>query len=147
MKLVQWFWRWRFSNFVNVFFDILLLSRLENGWDPSLEQTWIPFTQGCFVPILVIFGSSNMEKIIWNFVSVYLHFINISLANERGSSLNKLEFPLPRDVLFQVWLKLAKWSWRWRWKCEMLATTTTTTTDNGQILIRKPQVSLKGLAP
>ena len=26
------------------------LSPLEKGGGPSIEQTWIPFTQGCFVP-------------------------------------------------------------------------------------------------
>ena len=26
--------------------------------------------------------------------------------------LNKLEFPSPKDVLCQVWLKLARWFWR-----------------------------------
>jgi hypothetical protein len=28
--------------------------------------------------------------------------------------LNKLEFPLPKDNLFQVWLILALWFWRRR---------------------------------
>ena len=29
---------------------------------PSFEQTWIPFTQGCFVPSLVEIGSVVLEK-------------------------------------------------------------------------------------
>ena len=28
--------------------------------------------------------------------------------------LNKLEFPLPKDAICQVWLKLAEWFWRRR---------------------------------
>ena len=34
-------------------FPSLLSSPLGNGRGPSFEQTWIPFTQGCNVPILV----------------------------------------------------------------------------------------------
>ena len=48
-KLAQWFWR-RILKVIIVFFVILLLSSLEKGHDPSFEQTWIPFTQGCFEP-------------------------------------------------------------------------------------------------
>ena len=61
LKLVQWFWRRRFFNFVNVF---------------SLLRNYLPFEKG---------GA--------------LH-------------LNKLESPLPKDALCQVWLKLAQWFWR-----------------------------------
>ena len=33
----------------------------------SFEQTWIPFTQGCFVPSLVEIGSVVLEKKIFKF--------------------------------------------------------------------------------
>ena len=33
----------------------------------SFEQTWIPFTKGCFVPSLVEIGSVVLEKKIFNF--------------------------------------------------------------------------------
>ena len=39
--------------FCQCIFDISLLSPLEIGRGPLFEQTWIPFTQGCFGPILV----------------------------------------------------------------------------------------------
>ena len=32
------------------------------GRGPSFEQTWIPFTQGCFVPSLVEIGPAVLEK-------------------------------------------------------------------------------------
>ena len=35
------------------FFAISLLSPLENGYGPLIEQTWVPFTQRCFVLSLV----------------------------------------------------------------------------------------------
>jgi hypothetical protein len=36
--------------------------------------------------------------------------------------LNKLESPLSKDDLCQVWLKLAQWFWRKSWKCKSLQT-------------------------
>ena len=54
LKLDQWFWRRRFLNFVNVF-------SLFRNYLP-LEQTWIPFTQGCFVPSLIEIGPVVLEK-------------------------------------------------------------------------------------
>ena len=42
----------------------------------SFEQTWIPFTQGCFVPNLVEIGPAVMEKKFFNFVIVLSLFRN-----------------------------------------------------------------------
>ena len=62
LKLAQCFWR----RFLNIFFYIILLFRyylpLEKGRGPSFEQTWIPSTQGCFVPTLVEIGPVVLEK-------------------------------------------------------------------------------------
>ena len=41
------------------------LSPLWEGRGPSFEQTWFPFTQGCFVPSLVEIGSVVLEKKIF----------------------------------------------------------------------------------
>ena len=43
-------------------FTISLLSPLGEGWCPSFEQTWIPFTQGYFVPSLVEIGPVVLEN-------------------------------------------------------------------------------------
>ena len=45
-----------------MYFRYLLLSPLWKGWSPSFEQTWFPFTQGCFVPSLVEIGPVVLEK-------------------------------------------------------------------------------------
>ena len=47
---------------VNVFFAISKLSPLGKRRDHSFEQTWISFTQGCFVPCLVEIGPVVLEK-------------------------------------------------------------------------------------
>ena len=73
--------------------------------------------------------SSSGGEDFFNFVNVFSLFRNyLPLEKGRALHLNKLEFPLPKDALCQVWLKLAQWFWRRRWKCEKFTTTTTTTT-------------------
>ena len=73
LKLVQWFWRGRFLNFVNVF---------------SPFRNYLPLEKGL------------------------IHH------------LNKLEFPLPKDALFQLSLVEIGliWFWRRSQKCEKLQT-------------------------
>ena len=77
---------------------------------------------------------------------LYTNRISISLYTEKGRDPSfELESPSPKNALCQVWLKLAQWFWRRRWKCEKFTptTTTTTTTENGQILTRKANLSLR----
>ena len=54
-----------------------------------------------------------------NFFDVFSLFCNY-LPLEKGVALhlNKLDSPLPKNTLCQVWLKLVQWFWRRRWKCE-----------------------------
>ena len=56
LKLALWFWRRRVLKFDNVF------SPLGKGRGHSVEQTWIPISQGCFVPNLVEIGPVVLEK-------------------------------------------------------------------------------------
>ena len=83
------------------------------------EQTSIPFTKGCFVQSWVEIGPVVLEKKIFlNFVNLISLFHNYLHLKKGGAlHINKLEFPLPKDALCQVWLKLAQWFWRRRRKC------------------------------
>ena len=76
---------------------------------------WI-LTQGCVVPKLGEIGSVVLEKKIFYTSSMYFRYFCNNLPLEKGGvlHLNKLESPSPKDVLCQVWLKLAQWFWRWR---------------------------------
>ena len=56
--------------FSQCIFAILFLSLLGNGWDPSFEQTWIPFIQGCFVPSLVDIGPIDSSMYFRYFVII-----------------------------------------------------------------------------
>ena len=82
------------------------------GHCPSLEQTWISFNQGCFVPSLTETGSVKEDffnsKIVFSLFRFYLPL---------GKSLPFI-WPnwilSPMDVLCRVQLKLAQWFWRRR---------------------------------
>ena len=95
-------------------------------------QNLSPPTQECFVPSSVV-----LEKIF-----------KFSQCIFAISFLSPLEFPSPKDALFQVWLKLVQWFSKRRWQCEKF-TKRWTQTDNGQQTIKKLthkqslQVSLK----
>ena len=112
-------WNWPscsgedFFNFVNVFSLFLIYPSLGKGQGPSFEKIWIPSTQGCFLPSLVEIGAVVLKRRFLNFVNVFSLFRNY-LPLEKGGAyhLNKLESPLPKDALCQVWLKLAQWFWR-----------------------------------
>ena len=53
-----------------------------------------------------------LEK-IFKFRHVFSLFRNfLPLEKDWALYLNKFEFPLPKDALGQVWLKLAQWFWR-----------------------------------
>ena len=63
-----------------------------------------------------------------NFVNVFSLFRNY-LPLEKGVAIHlyKLEFPSTKDVLCQVWLKLAQWFWRttlpWKKACPFICKT------------------------
>ena len=61
LKLAKWFWRKHFS-ISSMFFLFSTLSPVRKGHGPSFEQTWMPFTQGYFLPSLVEICSMVLEK-------------------------------------------------------------------------------------
>ena len=106
-KLVQWFWRRWFFKFHNcIFFLFHYYFPLGKKIGPSFDKTWILFTQDCAIEISPVV----LEKIFLNFVNVFSLFRSY-LPLEKGEALNlsKLESHLPKDVLYQVRLKLAHW--------------------------------------
>jgi hypothetical protein len=127
-------------------FTFLWLSPLWRGPGPLFEQTWIPFTQGWFVPSLIELCPGVLEKFFLK-LQFFLLFRDYLLL-ERGDPLhlNKLESPPPKDDLCQVWLKLVQWFWRRSRKCKSLQTDGKTdgrrTTDDQNSSLKLPaQVS------
>ena len=60
-------------------------------------------------------GSAVLEKIFeWPHL-IFFNFCDyLPFEKDLALHLNNLEFPLPKDDLCQVWLKLACWFWRRR---------------------------------
>ena len=77
----------------------------------SFEETFIPFTKGCFVQRLFEIDTVVLEKNIF-LSNVFLLFSNF-LHLEKGGTLQKLKSPSPKGVFCQVWLKLVQRYW---WK-------------------------------
>ena len=88
--------------------------------------------------------SGSTEEDFLNSSMYFGYFCNyLPLEKGRILHLNKLESPLLKDALCQVWLKLAQWFWR-RWKCEKFTDRRTDRqTDDGQQVIRKAQLSFQ----
>ena len=118
---------------------------LEKGGALHLNKLESPSPKEALCEVWLKLARWVWKRRFLNSVNIFSQFRNY-LPSEKGRALrlNKIESPSPKDTFCQVWLKFTQWFWRRRWKCEKFTTTTTTTTtDNGQILIRKAQVSLK----
>ena len=75
------------------------------GQGPSFEQTWIPFTQRCFVPSLVEISPVVLEKkILKKNINMFSLFCNYLLL-EKGVALH-LNLLYPR-------IHCAKFGWNW----------------------------------
>ena len=87
------------------------------GYLHVFEKSFVPFTQGWFVPSLLKISPVASEKYI---------FFAISLLCPpccRVWPLKKLEFPLHRDGLCQVWLILEKKIFKFHWRIMPLFST------------------------
>ena len=87
-----------------MYFRYFLVITLGKGYGPLFEQTWIPFTQGCFVRSLVEIGPVVLEKKILKFL------------------LFRYYLPLEKDMVFHSKKNLtplhlrmlcAKFGWYW----------------------------------
>jgi hypothetical protein len=82
---------------------------------PWREQFWIYNISDSFHVNMTYSGSVVLEKKIFKWPHPFLHFCDhLPFEEDLALYLNNLEFPLPKDDLYQVWLKLACWFWRRR---------------------------------
>jgi hypothetical protein len=84
--------------------------------EPWCEQFWIYIISESFYVNMTYSGSVVLEKKIfrWPEPICAFCFYYIPFEEDLALYLNNLEFPLPKDDLSQVWLKLADWFWRRR---------------------------------
>ena len=115
LKLVQWFWRRRFFNFVNVFSLFHNYLPFEKGWGLHLNKLISPSHKNALCQVWLKLAQWFWIRRFFNFVNVFSLFRNYLPLEKSGAlHLNKLESPSPKDALCQVWLKLAQWFWRRR---------------------------------
>ena len=87
---------------------------------PFIWTNLNPLHPRCIVPSLIDIGQVVLEKIFINFVNVFSLFRNyLPLEKDRALHLKTLKSPSPKDVLSQIWLKLAQLFWR-RWNVKSL---------------------------
>ena len=127
-----------FFNFVNVFLVFRNYLPLKKGGALHMIKVESPSPKDALCQVWLKLAQWFWRRRSLNYVNVFSLFRNyLLLETGRALHLNKLESPLPKDALCQVWLKLAQWFWRRRWKFENFTTMTAmtrTTTDKGQIV-------------
>ena len=110
LKMVQWFWRRRFFNFVNVFSLFRNYLTLEEGRALHLNKTQSPSPKNALCQVWLKLAQWFWRRRFFNFVNVFPLFRNyLPFEEGRAFHSNNLESPSPKDALCQVWLKLAKW--------------------------------------
>ena len=93
--------------FCQCIFAISQLSPLGKGRGPSFEQTWIPFTRGCFVPSLVEIGSVILEKKIYEFRQCIFAFSLLSPLGEGwGPSFEQTWIPFTQEYFVPSLVKI-----------------------------------------
>ena len=116
----------------------VLLNWFSGSWEEDfflLFRNYLPLEKGgsfIWTNISPLNPRMQCSKFGWNWPSwswedyissmYFCNFIIISTWKKgRAIHMNKLDFPLCKDVLCQLWLKLAQWFWRRR-QCEMFTT-------------------------
>ena len=74
----------------------------EKEYDHFLDRTWFPFTQGCFVPDLVV-----LEKKIFDVIFHIITLISIGKGLEHSIELTRIPLSQECFMPIQVYLKLA----------------------------------------
>ena len=87
----------------------------ENWMVPYLDKLESPSPRGALCQLCLKLDHWFWRRRFLNFVNVFLIFLNYLPLEKCGAlHLNKLESPLPKDALCQIWSKLAQWFWRRR---------------------------------
>ena len=104
-----------FFNFVNVFSLFRNYLPLEKGETNSFNNLDFSSPKDALYQAWLKLGQRSLTRRFLNFVNVFSLFPNYLLL-EKSVALhfNKLEYPLHKEALCQVWLKLAKWPLRRR---------------------------------
>ena len=111
-NLLKWFLR-RLLNFVIVYSLFRYNLPIEKGMTLHLNKHESPSPRDVYCQVWL-----NMIQWVWRrrifyLVKVFLLFLYyLPLEKDKALHLNKLESPLPKDALYQVWMKMALWFWK-----------------------------------
>ena len=104
-----------FLNFVNVFSLFPKYPPLEKGGALHLKILEFPSPKGALCQVWLKLAQWFWRSRCFNFINVFSLFRNyLPLGKDGALQLKKSKFPLPKDSLCQIWLKLAQWLWRRR---------------------------------
>ena len=110
-----WNWARAFLNSINVFSLFRIYLPLERGMALHLNKPEYPSPKNALCQVWLKLALLFLRRRFLNFVNVFSLFCNHpSLERGMALHLNKIEFTLSKDALYQVWLKLAQWFWRRR---------------------------------
>ena len=119
-------------------FAISWLSPLRKGLGPSFEQTWIPFTKGCFVLSLVEIGLVVLEKKIFKIFSIYFgYFFIISPWKRTGPFIWTNLNPFAQGYIVPSFVEIGPVVLEKKSKIGKVYRRTDRQTDDGRKAIRK----------
>jgi hypothetical protein len=99
--------------FFNLLFRYYL--PLEKGYSLGLNKLESPSPKDDLCQIWLKLAQWFWRGRFLNDPILFLHFCDyLPFEEDLALYLNKLEFPLPKENLYQVWLNLASWFWRRR---------------------------------
>jgi hypothetical protein len=78
----------------------------------NLNLHYCDNVRGSFHVNLSFSGLVVLEKKIFQWLTLFLHFCDYLPLKRTWSFMKKLEFPFYKDNLYKVWLKFACWFWR-----------------------------------
>jgi hypothetical protein len=110
LNLTCWFWR---RQFLNLLFRYYF--PLEKDYSLGLNKLESPSPKDDLCRVWLKLAQWFWRGRFFNDPNPFLHFCDyLPFEEDLDLYLNKLEFPLPKNNLYQVWLNLACWFWRRR---------------------------------
>ena len=113
MLCAKFGWNWlsgsgeEYFKFHGLYFHYFVIIFPWKRAGPSFEQTWIPYTQGCFVPSWLKLAQWFWRRRFFNFINVISSFRNYLPFERGGAFISTNLYPLHPRML------CVKFGWNW----------------------------------